>query len=345
MVSLRTCIHKLLLIAGVFALLTLSAAAADVPEIACQAKAAKGEIRLMEDTHSGSDCVATIPKGDTLVLLSSYEEGEWIAASYADGDESYTGYISADHLELLSVAEAAVLPDWAMLWDEASDNSEAVSVLSAGDEVSILGYEQGWFYVKVQDMLGYLTLEEVDCTMVTAKKVNLRSEPGTDADILDKLPKGTVLHPEWSEDEWVQVTYKGQTGFVSAEYLKAADSYTVEDPYHTSGEEVVEFAAQYLGNRYVWGGTSLEKGCDCSGYVMRVYEQFGVELPHSSRSIRNYGEEVSYSEMEAGDVVCYSGHVGIYAGNGQIINALNSRSGICYTDVNYDTIITIRRMV
>ena len=113
----------------------------------------------------------------------------------------------------------------------------------------------------------------------------------------------------------------------------------------SDGEAVVAYAEQFLGNRYVWGGTSLTNGCDCSGYVMQVYANFGVSLPHSSASIRSYGTKVSYDEMQPGDVVCYSGHVGIYAGDGQIINALNTRKGICYTSVNFAPIVSIRRLV
>ena len=142
-----------------------------------------------------------------------------------------------------------------------------------------------------------------------------------------------------------EVSYDGQTGYISSNYVTAQDEYIVDDPSVSDGEAVVAFAEQYLGNRYVWGGTSLENGCDCSGFVMQVYSNFGVSLPHSSSGIRSYGTRVSYEEMQPGDVVCYSGHVGIYAGDGQIINALNSRMGICYTNVNYTSIVCICRML
>ncbi|MCD8190796.1 MAG: C40 family peptidase [Clostridiales bacterium] len=99
-----------------------------------------------------------------------------------------------------------------------------------------------------------------------------------------------------------------------------------------------------MGNPYVWGGTSLTNGCDCSGFVKSVFAHFGISLPHSSSAIRSYGKAVSYSEMQVGDVVCYSGHVGIYAGNGKLLSALGKKYGITYCSVNYKSIITIRRM-
>ena len=115
-----------------------------------------------------------------------------------------------------------------------------------------------------------------------------------------------------------------------------------------SGTEVVEYACQFIGNRYVWGGTSLTDGCDCSGFVMRVYEHFGISMPHSSYAQRSVGRAVSVEDMQPGDIVCYSGHVGIYAGNGQIINASNSKpypaGGIKYTNVGYRTIVAVRRI-
>jgi cell wall-associated NlpC family hydrolase len=112
-----------------------------------------------------------------------------------------------------------------------------------------------------------------------------------------------------------------------------------------NGSAVVSFASQFVGNPYVWGGTSLTNGADCSGFVMSVYANFGVSLPHSSAAMRSVGVGVSASNMQPGDIVCYDGHVGIYAGNGQIVNALNAKKGITYTNVNYSPIVAVRRVL
>ena len=112
-----------------------------------------------------------------------------------------------------------------------------------------------------------------------------------------------------------------------------------------SGSAVVNYACQFVGNPYVWGGTSLTNGADCSGFIMSVYAHFGVSLPHSSSAMRGVGREVSVSDMQPGDIVCYSGHVAIYVGNNTIVHASTPESGIKYTSpAAYRSIITVRRI-
>ena len=112
------------------------------------------------------------------------------------------------------------------------------------------------------------------------------------------------------------------------------------------GAEVASFACQFVGNPYVYGGTSLTDGADCSGFVMSVYKNFGVALPRSSGDYLNaaYAVENGLDGARAGDIICYRGHVAIYIGNGQIVHAYNSRKGIAITEVGYDTVIGVRRV-
>lgn len=116
----------------------------------------------------------------------------------------------------------------------------------------------------------------------------------------------------------------------------------------SSGQAVANYACQFIGNPYKWGGTSLTNGADCSGFVMSVYAHFGVSLPHSSSAMRSVGYGVSVSDMQPGDIVCYSGHVGIYVGNNTIVNASNSKpypaGGIKYTSATYKSILAVRRI-
>lgn len=112
-----------------------------------------------------------------------------------------------------------------------------------------------------------------------------------------------------------------------------------------SGQAVVDYACQFIGNPYVWGGTSLTNGADCSGFVQSVYAHFGVSLPRTSAQMRGAGRAVSYSDAVPGDIVCYDGHVGIYMGNGQIVNAINSRKGIGILSATYKDILTVRRLL
>lgn len=113
-----------------------------------------------------------------------------------------------------------------------------------------------------------------------------------------------------------------------------------------SGSSVVDYATQFVGNPYVWGGTSLTNGADCSGFVQSVYNNFGVSLPRTSYEQQNAGREVSYSEAQPGDLICYGGHVAIYMGNGKIVHASNPRDGIKVSDnAAYRTILSVRRLV
>ena len=119
----------------------------------------------------------------------------------------------------------------------------------------------------------------------------------------------------------------------------------VEIPQVSTGEQVVAYASQFVGNPYVYGGTSLTNGADCSGFVMSVYQAFGISLPHSSSALRSVGYGVSLDAIQPGDIVCYSGHVGIYAGNNTLLHASSPSTGIKYTSpVTYREILAIRRI-
>lgn len=126
------------------------------------------------------------------------------------------------------------------------------------------------------------------------------------------------------------------------------DSYSESSSSSSSGSgsSVVNYATQFVGNPYVWGGTSLTNGADCSGFVQSVYANFGVSLPRTSYEQQNAGTEVSYADAQPGDLICYGGHVAIYMGNGQIVHASNSRDGIKISDnAAYRTITSVRRLV
>lgn len=111
------------------------------------------------------------------------------------------------------------------------------------------------------------------------------------------------------------------------------------------GQDIANFACQFVGNPYVPGGTSLTEGADCSGFTMAVYNHFGLSLPRSSYAQAGYGREVSYSEAQPGDIIYYGGHVGIYIGNGLIVHASTQATGIKISNALYRSIITVRRIV
>lgn len=144
-----------------------------------------------------------------------------------------------------------------------------------------------------------------------------------------------------------EASLKGQQSGGSSNSSSGSGGATSAPAGSTMGLAVVAYASQFVGNPYVWGGTSLTNGCDCSGFVTSVYRHFGYDFGRlTSGSCRSIGREVSYSDMQAGDIVCYDGHVGIYTGYGTIVEAQNTSRGITNTrSVNCHPIITIRRLL
>lgn len=139
----------------------------------------------------------------------------------------------------------------------------------------------------------------------------------------------------------------GGSGSSSGGSSGSTDDGGANPSYQTniSGQDVVNYALQFVGNPYVWGGTSLTNGADCSGFVMSVFGHFGISLPHSSYALRSCGRAVSYSNAQPGDLICYSGHVAIYIGGGRIVGAQSSAVGIATQNATYRTILAVRRVL
>ncbi len=132
------------------------------------------------------------------------------------------------------------------------------------------------------------------------------------------------------------------SGGSSSKSYASASSYSGSG---SKGQQIANYACQFIGNPYVPGGTSLTEGADCSGFVWRVYKDFGYTVPRTSYSLRSTGTEVSYADAQPGDIMCYAGHVGIYIGNGQIVHASTQRTGIKITHATYKEILSVRRVV
>ena len=128
---------------------------------------------------------------------------------------------------------------------------------------------------------------------------------------------------------------------------EAAEASVLNDSTGVSGQAVIDYACQFVGNPYVWGGTSLTNGADCSGFVQSVYAYFGISLPRTTYDMVNSGYAVSYDEAQPGDLILYGdcSHVGLYMGDGNIVNALNSEKGICICSATYTNIYAIRRVL
>ena len=219
---------------------------------------------------------------------------------------------------------------------------------------------------------------------ITAASLKLRKEASTESGVHTLIAEGeSVTVIDESIEGWYKIKYKSYTGYVSADYVTVETVYTYAEskaeekarleaeakaaakktssskksssssssksyssPSGSSGQAVADYAVQFVGNPYKWGGTSLTKGADCSGFVMKVYEAFGISLPHSSYKMRSVGTKVSKSDIQPGDIVCYSGHVAIYIGNGKIVHASNKKEGIkISSNWQYKKVLAIRRVI
>ena len=197
--------------------------------------------------------------------------------------------------------------------------------------------------------------EEAARQEAEAEDETVYDEEGNEVDAQDALENGETLYDEeGNEIDPDSVTDEEESdGDVEYdEYGNVIDSDNTVDPeeYQSSGSgsgsSVVDFATQFVGNPYVWGGTSLTDGADCSGFVQSVYANFGVSLPRTSYEQQNAGTEVSYADAQPGDLICYGGHVAIYMGDGKIVHASNAKDGIKISnDATYRTILSVRRLV
>lgn len=139
---------------------------------------------------------------------------------------------------------------------------------------------------------------------------------------------------------------KGNTAAANGNYTPTDYTSTIDNASGSDlGKKVAKYACQYIGNPYVYGGTSLTNGADCSGFVYRVYKDFGYNLSRTSYEQRSAGTSVDYSDAQPGDLICYDGHIGIYIGDGKIVHASTAKTGIKVSNANYRPILSVRRIV
>ena len=211
--------------------------------------------------------------------------------------------------------------------EEARRQAEAEAAAAAAAEEAAQQEEQ-----TVYDEDG----NEVDASEAAENGDTVYDENGNEVDASEAAATQTSSDVEY--DEYGNVIDSDNT--VDASTVSTSSSSSSSG----SGSSIVDYATQFVGNPYVWGGTSLTSGADCSGFTQSVYAAFGYSLPRTSYEQQNWGTEVSYADAQPGDLICYGGHVAIYMGNGQIVHASNSRDGIKISnDATYRTIVSVRR--
>ncbi len=219
--------------------------------------------------------------------------------------------------------------------EEPGTDAVILGMVPIEDELIVTEELDGWVKVNIEEGDGYVSTDFVNMSTEFVKAESIEEERA-------RLAKEEAARAEAK----AAAARKAAENKASSGSSSSGQTTTYAPPSGSaSGQAVVDFAMQFVGNPYVYGGTSLTNGADCSGFVMSVYGNFGVSLPHSSAADRNVGAAVNGIEnAQPGDIICYSGHVGIYAGNGQIVHASTSKTGIIVSNATYRSILSIRRI-
>ena len=219
---------------------------------------------------------------------------------------------------------------------EPTKESEYVGKLYPGYAAKITGPVGEWTAVESGDVTGYVKTEYI---LTGAEAQTYAENLVTEAQQEGKEEAEAFTYAVSRKSEEAQMTQEVQ------ENVQQTETTEVSEQPASNGQAIVDYACQFIGNPYVWGGTSLTDGADCSGFVQSVFAHFGISLPRTTYDQINAGVEVSYDQAMPGDLICYDGHIGIYIGNGQIVNAQNPEQGIGISPATYTTILSVRRIV
>ena len=298
-------------------------------------------VRVRAEANTDSEVLGKLYNNSAATILETTENG-W----YKIKSGNVTGYVKCEYVVVgneelareVSTRYATVTCTTLYVRMEPTTESKILTMLPKGDDFVVVDEsmrDDGWVMVTTAEGEGYVSTDYVELRteFVTAES---KEEEAARLKKEEEARRKAAAAAEAARKKKEQQSSSSNSS-------SSNNNYTA--PTSSNGQAVVDYACQFVGNPYVYGGTSLTNGADCSGFVMSVYAAFGVSLPHSSKSLRSVGYEVSTSDMQPGDIICYSGHVAIYVGNNTVVHASNKKEGIKYTSpASYKKIICVRRI-
>lgn len=343
----------------------------------------KENAKILSDSNPNSSKVKDVKRGDyvhvikedftgstNMVNVEYNEVNGYIPKSLLSSDRIYK---TIDKEILIKNDTKAYLDDRLSKEEFSLTAGDMVYATSESKDVTIIKKNKKHYYIKTEDTSLNRTFSKNTKTIEAKSTGNILLTPNNGSTTVNKIMPGEKIEQVESNGEWAKVKVdENFEGFIRLEDLQlmeegktpnntkenssaiddddnqfAYDNYDNEDTVNvTSGDAIVDTALQYVGNRYVWGGNSLTKGTDCSGFTKLIYAKYGYDLPRYSGDQRNVGRGVSLSEAKPGDIVCYPGHVAIYMGNERIVHASTPRGGIKTGSVYIGKrILTIRRII
>ena len=301
---------------------------------------------LFVRTEPGTEAsvLTMLPESEDVVVYDALDEYGWYRVSTEEG----LGYVSGDYVTIRTefrVAESKEEEKERLEREEAERQAAAAAAEAARKAREEEERKTAEAAKKAQEKAAgkaqagaAKAVQQTQNAQQSAEKTQQQTQNAQQS--AEKTQQQTQnAQQEQQKNDKVQGSSQGQSS-------SSSGSNTTAKPQTVSnGQAVVNYAAQFVGNPYVYGGSSLTNGADCSGFVMSVYQAFGISLPHSSSALRSVGYGVSLDAIQPGDIVCYSGHVGIYAGNNTLLHASSPSTGIKYTSpVTYREILAIRRI-